>query len=179
MGLMACGSSGSLAPKPDPVDQKTVGRPIERLRETRQQSLFGEGGLSLRNGQIQIGQDGLLGGGAEGERLPVNRFLWQASLETLSFLPLSSTDPFSGVIATDWGAAQNAPDERFKVTAYLVSGALSAAALRVAVFREVRSEQGAWVPATVDPDTPREIEDAILSRARQIRMAENGVQNTG
>ncbi|MEM9783939.1 MAG: DUF3576 domain-containing protein [Pseudomonadota bacterium] len=178
IGLMGC--SSNLAPREDPVDQRTVGRSPERLREQRRDSVFGEGGVSFRNGSVQLGGSSLFGSDDDdGERLPVNRFLWQASLETLSFLPLASTDPFSGVIATDWGAAQNAPGERFKVTAYLVSGSLSASSLRVAVFREVRGDEGAWLPATVDPDTPREIEDAILSRARQIRMAENGIENTG
>ena len=73
--------------------------------------------------------------------LPVNKFLWQASLDTLSFLPLASTDPFTGVIATDWGAAPNQPGERFKVTAYMLSPALAASSLRVAVYREVRDAQ--------------------------------------
>lgn len=102
---------------------------------------------------------------------PVNRHLWRASLDTLSFLPLASTDPFTGVIATDWGATPDAPDERFKVTAYVTAAQLDATALRVAVFRETR-ENGAWVTAPVAAETPRRIEDAILVRARQLRLAE-------
>jgi hypothetical protein len=102
----------------------------------------------------------------------VNRHLWQASLDTLAFLPLTSTDPFTGVIATDWGAAPDAPNERFKVTAFVTDAALDANALRVAVFREERDRSGAWVPAPVAAATPREIEDAILVRARQLRLAE-------
>jgi hypothetical protein len=116
--------------------------------------------------------DVILGG--RGEALgaaPVNRHLWQASLDTLAFLPLASTDPFTGVIATDWGAAQGVAGERFKVTAYVTGTALDARSLRVAVFREVR-QGDVWVPSPVAAETPRQIEDAILTRARQIRIAE-------
>lgn len=132
-----------------------------------QGSIFGEGGASV---------DALFNGSAiddqMGDALPVNRFLWQAALDTLSFLPLASTDPFTGVIATDWSIAPQNPAERFKVTAYMLSPALEASSLKVAVYRQVRNEDGAWIPAAVDPETPRKLENAILTRARQIRIAD-------
>ena len=124
-------------------------------------------------GNVRSGDGGILGGDDDGKaRLPVNKYLWQGALDTLSFLPLVSTDPFTGVIATDWGSTPEAPGERFKVTAYILNPGLSAAALKVAVFREVRDENGLWLPAMVSADTPRKLEDAILIRARQIRIAE-------
>ncbi len=103
---------------------------------------------------------------------PVNRHLWRASLDTLSYLPLASTDPFTGVIATDWAASPEAPNERFKVTAYVRSPELTAQALQVAVYREVRDEAGAWVTAPVAGATARQLEDAILLRARQLKLGE-------
>ena len=103
----------------------------------------------------------------------VNRHLWLASLDTLSFLPISATDPFSGVIATDWGGVTDTDTERFRVTAFVTDVALSADSLRVAVFREVRGPGGAWVAAPVATETPRQIEDSILMRARQLRLAEH------
>ena len=108
----------------------------------------------------------------EGLAGSVNKHLWMASLETLGFLPIASTDPFTGVIATDWGAAADKPGERFKVTAYVTDVALDPKALRVAVYREVLSETGAWTAAPVAEDTPRKIEDSILVRARQLRLEE-------
>jgi len=108
---------------------------------------------------------------AGGDAMPVNRYLWQASLDTLSFLPLDSTDPFTGVIATDWSAAASAPNERFKVTVYMLSPALEASSLRVAVFKEVRTEEGLWVAEPSNPETAARLERAILTRARQIRIA--------
>lgn len=104
----------------------------------------------------------------------VNRHLWLASLDTLSFLPIASTDPFSGVIATDWGGVTDTDLERFRVTAFITSTALAPESLRVAVHREVRQPNGPWVTAPVAPQTPRQIEDSILTRARQIRLQERG-----
>lgn len=173
--LVGCGGSGEYAQKPEDAAPQAPGRDFKDENE----SVFGEGGLSLT--RILSGE--AFGGGSSedgGGSLPVNRFLWQASLDTLNFLPLSSTDPYTGVIATDWGAAPNQPGERFKVTAYMLSPALSASSLKVAVYREVRdNERGLWVPASVNPETPRKIEDAILTRARQIRIADVEGKTTG
>ncbi len=106
-----------------------------------------------------------------GERLQVNRYLWQASLDTLEFLPLASTDPFSGVIATDWSVSPTAQNERYKVAVRITSPRLEARSVNVAVYREQRSND-VWVPVEVSDATPRQIEDAILTRARQLRVAD-------
>lgn len=143
----------------------------ERQFDPNAPSLFGPDGFtisSLADGSLAGGSGAGTGG------IPVNRYLWQASLETLSFLPLASTDPFTGVIATDWGSTPEAPGERYKVTAFMTSPALAASSVNVAVYREVRNEDGAWLPAAVDPATATQIEDAILTRARQIRIADAG-----
>lgn len=164
--LAGCGGGENT----DPFPQGPPGRAPDG-------SVFGDGGATV--GNIISGEAFGLGGEEDGSSLPVNKFLWQASLDTLSFLPLASTDPFTGVIATDWGAAPSQPGERFKVTAYMLSPALAASSLRVAVYREVRDGSGVWVPAAVDPETPRKLEDAILTRARQIRIAEVEGETTG
>jgi hypothetical protein len=163
--LSACGG-GNYAATEDTAPRPGPTKNYDPKYDT---SVFGAGGASL--GNVRSG-GGLLGGGDEKARLPVNKYLWQAALDTLSFLPLVSTDPFTGVIATDWGATPGAPGERFKVTAYILNPNLSAASLKVAVFREISSDGGPWVPAPVSADTPRQLEDAILTRARQIKIAE-------
>lgn len=91
--------------------------------------------------------------------------LWQASLDTLSFLPLESIDPFSGVIITGWGRVANDPTP-FRATVYVTSAALDARSLKVAAFRQ---SGGRAVPVTEEDN--RRLEDAILTRARQIRIA--------
>ncbi len=101
----------------------------------------------------------------------VNRYLWSASLETLDFLPVFRADPVSGLILTDWYSSPNAPDEQFKVSVYILDTALRADALRVSVFKQLKDpESGAWTEAAVNPATAREIENAILTRARQLRL---------
>lgn len=132
-----------------------------------------KGSLSEAFGSFEAGNV-TVGSGAQplGRGTNVNRHLWMASLDTLSFLPIASTDPFTGVIATDWSAAPSTPNERLKVTAFVRDTTLTAESLRVAVFREQLAENGAWVAVPVDAATPRQLEDAILVRARQLRRDE-------
>ena len=104
-----------------------------------------------------------------GAQTSVNRYLWAASLETVNFLPVSSADPISGLILTDWYINPEAVSERFKVNVYILDQALRADALRVSVFRQVNNGTG-WVDANTNPATAREIENAILTRARQLRL---------
>ncbi len=112
----------------------------------------------------------VLGGKGGGEAATVNRYLWAASLETLDFLPVQSADPIAGLILTDWYQNPEAPDEKFKVNVYILDSSLRADALRVSVFRQERAELDGWRDAAVNPATAREIENAILTRARQLRL---------
>jgi len=102
--------------------------------------------------------------------LGVNSYLWHAALDTLSFMPLASADPFGGVIITDWYVAPNAPDERLKVTIYISDRSLRADGLKVAVFRQTHSGAN-WADAAPAADTAHKLEDAILTRARELRLA--------
>jgi hypothetical protein len=168
--VSACGGGGSGDYAADDVVGPKPGPKGKGYNPAYDESIFGSGGVSV--GNLASGRTGgILGGGDENARLPVNKYLWQGALDTLSFLPLASTDPFTGVIATEWGSTPEAPGERFKVTAYILNSGLSAAALKVAVFRELQTEGGLWAPAPVSADTARQLEDAILTRARQIRIA--------
>lgn len=102
--------------------------------------------------------------------LGVNQFLWTASLETLNFMPLSFADPYGGVIATDWFADPGQPEERFRATVYILDNRLRADGLRVSVFRQQRGAGAGWTDAAVNPETSVQIENAILTRARQLRL---------
>ena len=105
--------------------------------------------------------------------LGVNSYLWHASLDTLSFLPLVSADPFGGVIISEWYVSPTSPNERLKVTVYIMDRALRADALKVVVFRQTGSG-GAWQDAQPSPDTAHKLEDSILTRARELRLATLG-----
>ncbi|MDE1938355.1 MAG: DUF3576 domain-containing protein [Alphaproteobacteria bacterium] len=102
--------------------------------------------------------------------LGVNSYLWHATLDTLSFMPLASADPFGGVIITDWYSAPQNQDERLKVTVYILDRHLRADGIRVAVFRQTKTG-GTWQDAQVNPDTATKLTDAILTRARELRLA--------
>ncbi len=108
-------------------------------------------------------------GSRGGTAATVNRYLWAASLETLDFLPIMSADPIAGLVLTDWYQNPEAPDERFKITVYILDSSLRADALRVSVFRQARTADG-WQDSSINPATSREIENAILTRARQLRL---------
>ena len=102
----------------------------------------------------------------------VNSFLWRASLETLAFMPLAEVDPFGGVIITDWYANPELPNERFKATVYILDTRLRADALSLQIFKQQRAGGGDWTDAAVDPATRVQIENAILTRARQMRISQ-------
>jgi hypothetical protein len=102
--------------------------------------------------------------------LGVNSYLWHATLDTLSFLPLQSADPFGGVIITDWYTSPQANSERLKVTVYILDRRLRADGIKVAVFRQTKAPEG-WADAQVNPETATKLTDAILTRARELRLA--------
>jgi len=131
-------------------------------------SLFGPGGLF---GSKSDKEKGL----GEGTGVAVNAYLWRASLDTINFIPLASADPFGGVIITDWYTPAESPNERMKVQVTILDRELRADGVRVSVFKQQSSPKGSgWVDAQVDPRTNIDIENAILTRARQLRIAAGG-----
>ncbi len=128
-------------------------------------SMFGEGGL--------FGDSSKDSTDSGGTGVGVNSLLWRASLDTISFMPLVSADPFGGVIITDWYTPPQTPNERFKVNIYILGRALRADGIRASVFRQT-NDTGAWADAPVALNTSTDLENAILTRARQLRMS--GVQ---
>lgn len=137
-----------------PDDSPTGQSRADADRDRGGVSLFGGGGR----------------GGSEEAGIGVNSFLWRASLDTLNFMPLASADPFGGVIITDWYSDPTTPNERFKATVYILDTRLRADALNVSIFKQTQAN-GQWVDATVDPETEIQIENAILTRARQLRLS--------
>lgn len=146
-----------------PGDQKVNGRKATRADLKEQGSLFGGDGLNIFGGEEAKP-------GAGGSGIGVNSFLWRATLDTLSFMPLNSADPFGGVIITDWYSPTETPNERFKLTAYILGTALRSDAIKVSVFRQVNVGPNQWQDAVVEAGTVTSLEDAILTRARQLRI---------
>jgi hypothetical protein len=111
--------------------------------------------------------------GGGGPSIGVNAFLWRATLDTMSVWPISSADPFGGVVITDWYAPPATPNERFKMNIYILDRALRADGVRVSVFRQVKNTAGDWQDSSVQPTTATKLENAILMRARQFRNRTN------
>ena len=98
----------------------------------------------------------------------VNSYLWRASLDALSFMPLTQTDSNGGVILTDWYVNPQNPGERMKINVSILDQDLRADALRVAASRQVASN-GTWVDAPVKAATVQKLEQIILTKARDLR----------
>jgi hypothetical protein len=104
----------------------------------------------------------------------VNAFLWRATLDTLSFMPLLNADPWGGVVNYDWYVNPQTPNERFKATVFILDQRLRADALNVSVTKEVRAASGEWTAAPVAAQTETDLENAILTKARQLNLANGG-----
>ena len=101
----------------------------------------------------------------------VNSFLWRDSLDTIEFMPLASADPFGGVILTEWYANPEAPGEQFKITIYILDTRLRADAIKVNLAKQVFDSALGWRSVEPDPGTALQLENAILTRARQLKIA--------
>lgn len=160
MILSACSGVKSEAKYPTGADRASTGG-NNNIYE-KPQSIFGEGGLKVFGGEDKKADTGGIG---------VNALLWRASIDTINFMPISNADPFGGTIITDWYSAPNEPDERFKVNVYILGRELRADNVKVAMFRQVRGSGGSWRDAAVADSTQRQLEDAVLTRARELRIA--------
>lgn len=159
--MTACGNTIETEAKyPTGADRASKGGDIYAEPE----SIFGPEGLRLFGGDRSQDKDGTSGIG-------VNSFLWRASLDTVSFMPLASADPFGGVILTDWYSPAEASNERFKVDVFILSRNLRSDGVRVRVFKQEKSG-GDWKDVAVADETARKLEEAILTRARQMRVAQ-------
>ena len=139
------------------------------------------GGSRTFQSQEEGGGFRLFGGGkkarsADGASpaISVNGYLWRATLDTLSFMPLASADPYGGVVITDWYVNPEKPDERFKCTVYILDSRLRADGLNVAVFKQNKDAGGNWVDAASAGQTETDLENAILTKARQLRLSNIG-----
>jgi hypothetical protein len=101
----------------------------------------------------------------------VNGYLWRATLDVLAFMPLASADPWGGTVITDWYANPEKPDERFKATVYILDTRLRADGLKVTIFKQTKDASGQWVDSETSDQTESDIENAILTRARQLRLS--------
>ncbi len=122
------------------------------------------------------GSDGLFKFGGKSESndgavgIAVNSYLWRATLDTLSFMPLKSADPFGGVVITEWYENPDVKGERFKVNVIISSKILRSNAIKVTVFKQTTDSHGQWRDSQISPSVARDLEDKILTEARNLHI---------
>jgi hypothetical protein len=166
VALTACNPDFGGKQKYDNAQRPSSAKYRQLQATSSNDSVFGEGGLF--GSKADASSAASTGGG-----IGVNDLLWRASLDTVSFMPLISADPFGGVVITDWYSPPQTPDERFKINIYILGRALRADGIRATVFRQ-QNQNGQWIDAPVALNTNTGLENAILTRARQLRIASNG-----
>ena len=159
--IASCASS-------NPKEKTTYPMKQEDARKIRNGSLTGteEGGIRLFGDKKD--DDSKKSG------IGVNSFLWRASLDTISFMPVSQADPFGGVILTDWYEDPAAKGERFKVNVTILDDRLRADGVRVSLFKQKFDAKAGWRDEIVAKESEREIENTILTRARELRVKQTG-----
>ena len=159
--LVNCSGDGPGTEREDTPDY-----PInpDDARKLRHGKLTGEGGLKL------FGPDDSDEEGGGASPIGVNSFLWRATLDTLTFMPIASADPFGGVVLTDWYEDPKAPGERFKITALILDRNLRTDAIKITVHKQAKDANGEWRDQPVNKELGRKLEDAILTQARELRV---------
>ena len=152
--ISACSGATSTAPSTISAEEK---------RKEERGKLTGEDGLSVGGSRRDYA--------SYASPLGVNSYLWRATLDTLSFMPLVSEDPFGGVIITDWYEDSKTPGERFKVNALILDKTLRADGIKITLFKQTMDKKtGVWRDKKTDSADARKIEDTILTRARELKI---------
>ncbi|CAA7614931.1 conserved exported hypothetical protein [Candidatus Terasakiella magnetica] len=155
LALSACENSQAVFPTKD------KGQSAPRMSNEPRETIFGPEGL--------FGKSKDQGGGA-GSGIGVNAYLWRASLDTISFMPITTADAFGGTIITDWYQLPETPNERYKVNVFIIDRTLRADGVKVSLFKQVKDGTGNWADTRVDPKMATDLENSILTRARQLRV---------
>jgi hypothetical protein len=127
-----------------------------------------------RHGFLGLGRRAAIPDADSQGTLGVNSYLWRAALDTMSFMPLQSADPYGGLIITDWWSPPEKADERFKATVYILDTRLRADGLNVALQKQTRAPDGTWRDAAPSAQSETDLENAILTKARQLRVNGRG-----
>ncbi|MBI3446886.1 MAG: DUF3576 domain-containing protein [Magnetospirillum sp.] len=153
LALSACDQTQAVYPTKDKGDS------APRMSNEKRETIFGPEGM--------FGKSKPEG---EGVGIGVNAFLWRASLDTISFMPITTADAFGGTIITDWYQLPETPSERYKVNVFILDRTLRADGVKVSLFKQMRDSTGNWADVRVDPRMAVDLENSILTRARQLRV---------
>ncbi len=167
--VVSCGGDN----KPNKIHQRGLDKEypmaIKDGRELKRGRLTGDDGIALVGGNASSLNRGF-GSGFGGDSISrgVNAYLWQASLDTISFMPIATVDATGGVIITDWYEDPASRGEKIKANVVISSDELRASGVKVSLFRQVGGKS-----APASDELARSLEDKILIRARQLRIDDN------
>ena len=133
------------------------------------------GGLFGKGAQITFGEGSNKSSGDATASIgfPINPYLWKGSLETISFMPLTSADPFAGIIITDWYTEGSENNQRCKLNIYIKGVELKTDNLKVNSFCQILNEDNNWIDQKVDTKNNIKLENAILNKAKKIRLSQS------
>jgi hypothetical protein len=153
LALAGCGQTEAVFP------DKDRGESAPRMSNEKRETIFGPEGLFGKSKPDN-----------QGVGIGVNAFLWRASLDTVSFMPITTADAFGGTIITDWYQLPETPSERYKVNVFILDRQLRADGVKVSLFKQVKDASGTWIDVRTDPKMVIDLENSILTRARQLRV---------
>ena len=157
--------SGSVLPNATDKQKAKAMRDAE-TRLTTGGGLFGKAGLDVF-GVINRQNIGVASGDVG---MPINPYLWQASIETINFMPLSSTDPFAGTIITDWYTSEQNTGERCKLNIFINGLELKTDNLKVLSFCQTL-KKNQWVNNISKQEDNTKLENAILNKAKKLKLS--------
>ena len=158
LALSACATNqSSEQPGPATTQQASTNEPDEIDTESSIWTLLG---LAKKESQQDPGPK---------TGSTVSPILYQAALDTLNFVKLASEDPLAGSLVTDWYSPAGKPNERYKITVFILARTLRSDALAVTVTRQARLGDGHWLETTIARNVETDLETAILDRARQLK----------
>ena len=143
-----------------------------RALDDAQNRLRTGGGLFGKKAGIDLLNRGEESTASTSVGMPINPYLWKASLETINFMPLSSADPFGGIIITDWYNDGTNPNERCKLNIFIRGVELKTDNLKVSSFCQSLIE-GNWIDQEINQNNNAKLENAILNKAKKIRLSQS------
>ncbi len=139
------------------------------MSDAQNRLLTGGGLLGKKANFSFLGENEETSSQVTGLGMPINPYLWKASLETISFMPLSSTDPFAGTIITDWYTAETNQGERCKLNIFINGKDLKTENLKVSSFCQVL-KKNQWVNMPSDNAENTKLENIILNGAKKLKL---------
>ena len=159
--------SGTILSDGSPEDRRLA------LQDAENRLRTGGGLFGKKAGIDLLGNDKKNNQGYASVGMPINPYLWKGSLETIDFMPLASADPFGGIIITDWYTGPSNPGERCKLNIFIKGVEMKTNNLKVNSFCQKLSVDGIWLDQPVNENTNADLENAILNKAKKIRLAQS------